>query len=270
MGRVALIILAVLLGSIIGFGYGASQGRVNYAEDNTAAFVTSLVKHSPSATALATPTATPDPTAAWKTYSITDLGATFKYPSEWADFSLVKKVNTGTDYSAGSLYTWPISSVHLSGQYLDPIIYSSDYHSIAGAVMATKVNTSWSKAEFAAARGISVNNIIYYEKLSSKALLVIEYRNNECSPGISADIYSPLTQSYPNLIMSFGENYILVSQDTDLIKSFEANVKPGEDICDKLPTYQTIGQRLSKDGFSTKAKTFITTATNIASTLTVE
>jgi len=79
VGRIALVVLAVLLGGIVGFYYGAAQEYANFNEDNTTSFVTSLTKHK-MATSTASPTST-STTSATKLYSSTTLGLSFRYPS---------------------------------------------------------------------------------------------------------------------------------------------------------------------------------------------
>ena len=82
-GRIALIILAVLLGGVIGFVYGQGQESANFAEDNTATNITSVAKSTATPVASAKPTvaATPTPTSTNPLVTNTFGHFTFELPS---------------------------------------------------------------------------------------------------------------------------------------------------------------------------------------------
>jgi hypothetical protein len=83
VGRIALIILAVLLGGVVGFVYGSGQGAANYAEDNTTANITSVTKSTATPVASVKPTvaATPTPTPANPVVTNSFGHFTFELPS---------------------------------------------------------------------------------------------------------------------------------------------------------------------------------------------
>jgi len=88
VGRIALIVLAVLLGGIVGFYYGAAQQYANFNEDNSMSFATSLTKHKGVPTT-ATPTnsATPSVRNGYTLYSNPQYGYSLQYPSNWTSSS---------------------------------------------------------------------------------------------------------------------------------------------------------------------------------------
>lgn len=93
---VVLLVLAVLAVGVGSFFLGRVTKRAQIVVNNPVATSQSL--NQPSTSSSASPSAIPDPTVSWQTYTDTQDGFSFKYPANWIQISNGSEtVNLGPD-----------------------------------------------------------------------------------------------------------------------------------------------------------------------------
>jgi len=206
-------------------------------------------------------------TAGLKTYENQDLGFSFKYPKTWKYIGLIRQKNDIIGFP-GILYS---NYGEVARNYFDPDkvfdfnIFSKDYRPYeVFALNNKKVDVNWSTSEFVSNMGIDPAAILFTKKLSEKSMLVAIYQSPECSPGMSLEVITPLTNEYPNfeIIISdpeFGNDPILKAYEDEQI------AKTGVG-CDMLGGYQKVAEKIL-NGEYPKLKQYIETARQIADSL---
>lgn len=212
------------------------------------ATISPTASSSSSPTATTIPTSTPDPYSGWKSYTISDLNVSFKYPGTWPKFEMTYSVDkalegkntvtTGTRY----VLTGPVNDGQTN--IFGMVAYSKNYKSLYPdqSMLSESVNPNWTLMQFNQAKN---GKAVYLKKLSNNSLLVAEYFNLECSPFLEINVYSPLTNAYPNLIEELMGDF---SKEPEVITKINSLTSLGSPACDLYSAYQQVGARWIKDG----------------------
>lgn len=83
VGHILFVLLAFVIGGVVGYAVGADWEIAKNTEDAAYAPATSTVTSATTASPSTTATTTADPTADWKTYTNSTYGFSFKYPTNW-------------------------------------------------------------------------------------------------------------------------------------------------------------------------------------------
>jgi hypothetical protein len=97
VGHVAFVILAFIIGGVIGYAVGQDWELAKNTEDNAAVSDVVSTSKTTADTTATTAATSANPTADWKTYTNTTYGFSFKYPTDWT------KVESTTETSKGVL-----------------------------------------------------------------------------------------------------------------------------------------------------------------------
>ena len=204
-----------------------------------------------------------------KTFSFKDLKFEFLYPKSWQDIWMSEIVLDTSKGNRGKVYSSLYRAGNTKAVYFDPDsffgfkTYSVDYNGAPfGAVGPKKVDLSWTKEQFVENLKPSFD-VLGYQKFGKNGVLVLDYVTYECNPIFNANVYIPTeNEIYPNLLINLNMGNVIFDQTVRDYVAIQA--KAGKSTCDTKKPFQLIADKILAGTYSTKMKTQIETAQQIA------
>jgi hypothetical protein len=164
VGHIAFVILAFIIGGVIGYAVGQDWELAKNTEDNAAvsdvASTSKSTATSTSTSAASTSTTTADPTAGWKTYTNSTYGFSFKYPSSWTGS------NSGNN-SDGVVFSWTADDQDGMFNGLALTVSTKSIDSLSLSSVATKTQSTvggltWTVVNYPASETEHTPNSVSY------------------------------------------------------------------------------------------------------------
>ena len=254
--------MGIVIGLVIGIGgYYAWNHRTITSTVSTSSTAATPTTTATSATTAASLNTYP---ATWKTASITELNRQLNYPSDWKMLAFAKKTEVN-ELSGGTWFYATYAGINPSPTQLGFSIMAKDYKQDALSFNPTSsIDPNWTKTQFATAANIDQNNLLYYQKISDKAVLAMPYSAPECSPNTQIRVYSPFVTDYPNLDISIPYDF----SNNSALKTYEQKQQTaGQPSCDEQSIYKSIVDGWIQNGFPADLQANIDIARQIANSI---